>query len=66
MIIVRKMKNGFRCDMCFSKPEYEISGDDRYAELPAFTLHLCKGHVEQLAQSIVSAINMKEFPGEYE
>lgn len=55
MIIVRKMKNGFRCDMCFSRPEYEISGDDRYAELPAFTLHLCKGHAEQLAKSITDA-----------
>ena len=55
MIIVRKIKNGFRCDMCFSKPKYEISGDDRYAELPAFTLHLCKGHAEQLAKNITEA-----------
>ena len=41
--------------MCFAKPEYEISGDDRYAELPAFTLHLCRGHAEQLAKSITDA-----------
>lgn len=55
MIIVRKMRDGFRCDMCFAKPEYEIAGDDGYAELPAFTLCLCLGHAEQLAKSITDA-----------
>lgn len=59
MIIVKKIENGFRCDMCFSKPDYEISGDDRYAEFPVFTLHLCKGHAEQLARSITDAVTLE-------
>ena len=60
MIIVRKMRDGFRCDMCFTKPEYEICGDDRYAELPAFTLHLCRAHAEQLAKSITDAFAVEK------
>lgn len=56
MIIVRPVKDGFRCDMCFAKPDYQISGDDRYAALPAFTLHLCKAHAKQLAKNITDAI----------
>ena len=55
VITVRKLKNGFRCDMCFSKPDYEICGDDRYNELPAFTLHLCKEHAEQLVKNMTDA-----------
>lgn len=30
MICVRLIKDGFRCDMCFQKPNYEIIADDRY------------------------------------
>lgn len=60
MIIVRKMRDGFRCDMCFAKPEYEICGDDRYAELPAFILHLCRDHAEQLAKNITDAFAVEK------
>lgn len=59
MIIVRPLKGGFRCDMCFLVPEYQICGDDRYAEGPAFTLHLCKAHAAQLAKSIEEAIAVR-------
>lgn len=59
MIRVSLIKDGFRCDMCFQKPNYEIMADDRYNELPAFRLHLCKAHAEQLAKNISDAINFE-------
>ena len=59
MICVRLIKDGFRCDMCFQKPNYEIMADDRYNELPAFRLHLCKAHAKQLAKNISDAINFE-------
>jgi hypothetical protein len=64
MILVRKTKDGFRCDMCFAKPEYEIAGDDRYNELPAFDLFLCSAHAKQLADSINAAFHSDDFLSE--
>ena len=63
MICVRLIKDGFRCDMCFRKPNYEIMADDRYNELPAFRLHLCKTHAKQLAKNIYDAIMDNEDGG---
>lgn len=59
MICVRPVKDGVRCDMCFQKPNYEIIADDRYNELPAFHLHLCKAHAAQLAKNISDAIDFE-------
>ena len=59
MICVRLIKDGFRCDICFKKPKYEIAADDRYNDLPAFRLHLCKAHAKQLAKNIYDAINIE-------
>lgn len=59
MICVRLIKDGFRCDMCFQKPNYEIMADDRYNELPAFCLHLCRAHVKQLTKNISDALNFE-------
>ena len=64
MIIVRRIKDHFRCDMCFAKPEYEIAGDDRYNELPAFYLFLCSAHAKQLADSINAAFHSDDFLSE--
>ena len=63
MICVRPIKEGFRCDMCFQKPSYEIIADDRYNELPAFHLHLCKDHAKQLAKHISDAIEFEDEGG---
>lgn len=60
MIKVTKIKDGFRCDMCFQKPSYEIIADDRYNELPAFKLNLCKAHAMQLLNCISDAIKVDE------
>ena len=57
MICVRRIGSGFRCDMCFQKPYYEIIADDRYNELPAFHLHLCKAHAAQLGKHISDALD---------
>lgn len=60
MICVRLIRDGFRCDMCFRRPNYEIIADDRYGELPAFRLHLCKAHAAQFAKNISDIINFEK------
>lgn len=65
MICVRSIRDGFRrdgirCDMCFQRANYEIMADDRYNELPAFCLHLCKAHAGQFAKNISDAINLEK------
>lgn len=60
MIKIIKIKDGFRCDMCFQKTYFEIIADDRYNELPAFTLNLCKAHAMQLSNYISDAIKADE------
>ncbi len=44
--------NRFTCDMCYKRPEYEVIGEKRTNDLPAFDLLLCRHCMEKLASAI--------------